>query len=182
MDMSILSREAALRSPDPEAIVGVLGSLAVTLVRIVTVSNVVDRSAAQTALAAVEAAALAGEPRGESDISPRGQRSAPANHADTRTRGSSGQLVVVDEPPARAVETRTKSTKETAVMAAHGNNIGPQSRQGPPNLSHPDRVAMMRQREEIRHLPETNCAALAPGCERFAGRPSPKHASARHTL
>jgi hypothetical protein len=52
-------------------------------------------------------------------------------------------------------------------MAAHGNNIEPQPRQGRPNLSHPDRVAMMRQREEIRHLPETDCPALAPDCERM---------------
>jgi hypothetical protein len=52
-------------------------------------------------------------------------------------------------------------------MAAHGNNIEPQPRQGRPNLSHPDRVATMRQREEIRHLPETDCPALVPDCERM---------------
>jgi hypothetical protein len=52
-------------------------------------------------------------------------------------------------------------------MAAHGNNIEPQPRRGRPNLSHPDRVAMMRQREEIRRLPETDCAAIAPDCERM---------------
>lgn len=52
-------------------------------------------------------------------------------------------------------------------MAADGNNNEPQPRQGRPNLSHPDRVAMMRQREEIRHLPETDCPALARDCERM---------------
>jgi hypothetical protein len=182
MDMSISSHKVALPSPDPEAIVGVLGSLAVPLVRIVTVSNVVDWSAGQTALATVAVGALAGKSRDESDSSPREHNSAPANHADTRIRGSSGRLVVVDERPARAVETRSTNTKETAVMAAHGNNIEPQHRQGRPNLSHPDRVAMMRQREEIRHLPETDCAALAPDCERCTDSPSAKHESTRRTL
>ena len=41
-------------------------------------------------------------------------------------------------------------------MAAHGNNLDPEARYTPTNLSHPDRVAMMRQRDEIHRLPETD--------------------------
>jgi hypothetical protein len=100
MDMSTSSQAATLPSPNPKAIVGVLGSLAVALITIVTVSNVVDWSGAQTALVTAEAAALAGKQRDESDISPREHHTAPANHVDTRIHHSSRQLVVIGERPA----------------------------------------------------------------------------------
>ena len=47
-------------SPNPKAVAGGLGTLAVALITIVTVFKVVDWSAAQTALVTAEAAAVAG--------------------------------------------------------------------------------------------------------------------------
>jgi hypothetical protein len=58
--MSSSSQAAVLRSPNPKAVVGGLGTLAVALITVVTVFKVVDWSAAQTALVMAEAAAVAG--------------------------------------------------------------------------------------------------------------------------
>ncbi|MGZ4232540.1 MAG: hypothetical protein ACXVUE_05160 [Solirubrobacteraceae bacterium] len=56
--MSISSNAATLRSSNPKAVAGSLGTLAVAIVTIVTVFNVVHWSAAQTALVTAEAAAV----------------------------------------------------------------------------------------------------------------------------
>jgi hypothetical protein len=58
--MSISSQAATLPSPNPKAVAGGLGTLAVALITIVTVFKVVDWSAAQTAFVTAEAAAVAG--------------------------------------------------------------------------------------------------------------------------
>jgi hypothetical protein len=100
MDMSTSSQAAPLPSPNPKAIVGVLGSLAVAVITIVAVSDVVDWSAAQTALLTGEAAPVKRKQRDGGDITRREQPTAPANRADTRIHHSSGQLVVIDERPA----------------------------------------------------------------------------------
>jgi hypothetical protein len=47
-------------------------------------------------------------------------------------------------------------------MAAHGNNLDPEARYTRTNLSHPDRVAMMPQGDEIHRLPETDFETLRP--------------------
>lgn len=47
-------------------------------------------------------------------------------------------------------------------MTAHGNNLDPEARYTRTNLSHPDRVAMMRQGDEIHRLPETDVEPLLP--------------------
>lgn len=52
-------------------------------------------------------------------------------------------------------------------MAGHGNNLDPEARYTRTNLSHPDRVAMMRQRDEIHRLPETDFEPLLPVGELF---------------
>ena len=58
--MSTSSHTATLRSANPRAVVGALGTLAVALLTIVTVFRAVTWSAAQTALVTAEAAAVAG--------------------------------------------------------------------------------------------------------------------------
>ena len=58
--MSISSQAVTLPSPNPKAVAGGLGTLAVAVVTIVTVFNVVDWSPAQTAFMTAEAAAVAG--------------------------------------------------------------------------------------------------------------------------
>ena len=58
--MSISSQAATLPPPNPKAVVGAIGALAVALITIVTVFKVVDWSAAQTALVTAEAAAVVG--------------------------------------------------------------------------------------------------------------------------
>jgi hypothetical protein len=65
------------------------------------------------------------------------------------------------------VETSSNNIEETTAMPAHGNNREPQPRQSGSTLSHPDRVAMLRQRAEIRHLPEIDSGQLVPDCERM---------------
>ena len=58
--MSISSQAAALPSPNPKAVAGAFGALALASITIVTVFKVVDWSAAQTALVTFEGAAVAG--------------------------------------------------------------------------------------------------------------------------
>jgi hypothetical protein len=64
-------------------------------------------------------------------------------------------------------------------MAPNGKNIEPRPRRGHPNLSHPDRVAMMRQLEDIWRLPETDCPASASDWARRPNQPSPSPGRAR---
>ena len=58
--MSISFPAAPLPSPNPKAVAGAIGTLAVTLVTVVTVFNLVHWSGAQTALVTAEAVAVAG--------------------------------------------------------------------------------------------------------------------------
>ena len=68
---------------------------------------------------------------------------------------------------AMAPTTGINQYKEAIAMAAHGNNLDPEARYTPTNLSHPDRVAMMRQRDEIHRLPETDFEPPLPVGELF---------------
>jgi hypothetical protein len=58
--MSTSSQAATLPPLNPKTVIGALGTLAVSLITIVTVFQVVHWSAAQTALVTAEAAAVAG--------------------------------------------------------------------------------------------------------------------------